>query len=246
MTDERSPRENRVAEWARRAPDAAGANAAMQAATLIVVRDGSHGLETLMLRRSAQLAFVAGTWVFPGGRVESGDAVGLAADDEIGAARRAAVREAREEAGLEIPEDALVAFSHWTPPPVAPKRFLTWFFIARATGGDVAIDRGEIQDHGWMRPADALARRDARDIEILPPTWITLHRLCGYRDAATAIAQSRAAQPERFATRIVPVEGGVVSLYDGDAAYACDDLDRPGSRHRLWMLASGWRYERSA
>ena len=102
MTDETSPRENRVAEWARRAPDAAGANAAMQAATLIVVRDGSHGLETLMLRRSAQLAFVAGTWVFPGGRVESGDAVGLAADDEIGAARRAAVREAREEAGLEI------------------------------------------------------------------------------------------------------------------------------------------------
>jgi 8-oxo-dGTP pyrophosphatase MutT (NUDIX family) len=39
------------------------------AGTVIVLRDGTAGLEVLMLRRAATLAFAAGNWVFPGGRV---------------------------------------------------------------------------------------------------------------------------------------------------------------------------------
>ncbi len=245
MTGERKRHEENLAEWARRPPLAEDANPPVCAATLILVRDGAQGLETLMLRRNSKLAFVGGMWVFPGGRVDPADCAGLVVDDELGAARRAAVREAREEAGLEIHEDALVPFSHWTPPPITPKRFLTWFFITKATGAGVSIDRGEIHDHAWMRPADALARRDAHEIEIVPPTWITLHRLGGYPDAATAIEASRNAEPERFATRIVPIEGGAMALYGGDAAYECDDFDRPGPRHRLRMLPSGWCYERT-
>ena len=75
-------------------------------------------------------------------------------------ARRAAVREAEEECGLVLGVDDLVAVSHWTPPPVTPKRFSTWFFVARAPEGAVTIDDGEIREHMWVSPQDAIAQRD--------------------------------------------------------------------------------------
>src|SRR5947209_1326299 len=82
-----------------------------------------------------------GTWVFPGGRVDEADDH---ADEEV-AARNAAVREAQEEAGLDVDPADLVAFAHWTPPAVSDmKRFSTWFFLAEAPAGAVVIDNGEI------------------------------------------------------------------------------------------------------
>src|SRR5690348_5643849 len=98
------------------------------AATVVVVRDGAAGIEVLLLRRSARPPF-GGMWVFPGGRVEPGDADPSRPMDELAAARRAAVRETREEAGLVLDAATLVPMSHWTPPGITPRRFTTWFFL---------------------------------------------------------------------------------------------------------------------
>ena len=76
------------------------------AATVLLVRDTADGLETLLLRRNSKLGFGGGMWVFPGGRVDPSD---HHADEEV-AARNAAVREAQEEAGLDIDAAGLVAF----------------------------------------------------------------------------------------------------------------------------------------
>ena len=46
---------------------------AIPAATVVVVRDGELGVETLMLRKSPGIGF-GGMWVFPGGRIEAADA----------------------------------------------------------------------------------------------------------------------------------------------------------------------------
>lgn len=43
------------------------------AATVIVVRDGSAGLETFMLQRHLNSDFIGGAYVFPGGSVDEGD-----------------------------------------------------------------------------------------------------------------------------------------------------------------------------
>lgn len=215
-----------------------------EAATVVLLRDGAQGLETLMLRRNSKLAFAGGMWVFPGGRVDPDDRAGLAPDDDLGAARRAAVREALEETGLAIDENGLVAFSHWTPPDVAAKRFLTWFFVAQAPLGEVSIDLGEIHEQAWMSPLDAMRRRNAFEIELLPPTWVTLERLAAFRDVSSALATCRDCTPERFATRIASVPGGGLTIWQGDAAYETGDPDAEGPRHRLWMMPDGWRYER--
>ena len=51
------------------------------AATVVLVRDTEEGPQVLMTKRAAGLSFMAGLWVFPGGRVESADASpGLVSD----------------------------------------------------------------------------------------------------------------------------------------------------------------------
>src|SRR5262245_9009319 len=217
---------------------------AVPAATVVLLRDAPDaGLETLMVRRSSKLEFAGGMWVFPGGRVDPGD---VPSDgDVIEAARRAAVREAREAADLVVDADALVPFAHWVPPPVTAKRFATWFFLGPAPEGAVTVDMGEIRDHRWISPANAITRRDAEEIELAPPTWVTLHRLAGYEDVAAAVADAGAREPEFFETHIARIEGGVAALWEGDAGYDTNDGGAPGARPRLWMLPTGWRYERT-
>jgi 8-oxo-dGTP pyrophosphatase MutT (NUDIX family) len=217
---------------------------AVPAATVVLLRDAPDGgVETLMVRRSSKLEFAGGMWVFPGGRVDPED---VPSDgDVIEAARRAAVREALEEAALVVDGDALVPFAHWVPPPVTAKRFATWFFLGPAPEGAVTVDMGEIRDHRWLEPGNALARRDAEEIELAPPTWVTLHRLAEYPDVGAAVADAHAREPEFFETHIARVEGGAAALWEGDAGYETNDADAPGPRHRLWMSGNGWRYERT-
>jgi len=210
------------------------------AATVVLVRGGDGGVETLMLKKNSELAF-GGMWVFPGGRIDDADREG--AIDIEAAARRAAVREALEEAALVVDQDSLAFVSHWTPPGLAPKRYATWFFVAPAPEGAVAIDMGEIHDEAWMGPADALARRDAGEIELAPPTWVTLHHLSEFDTVETLMADAHARIPVYYETVMAKSDLGLAALWVGDAGYETGDLDAPGPRHRLWMTGNEWRLE---
>lgn len=214
------------------------------AATVIVLREVSaRGLEVLLVQRAGELAFHGGAWVFPGGRVERED---LAGGDELSGARMAGVRETREEAGLSLEPDALVPFSHWTTPEGRPRRFSTWFFLAEiAPHFEVVVDGGEIHAHRWLTPEAALVLRAEGQIDLPPPTFVSLSVLTRCARVADALALARAQEPPVFAPRPRDLDDGVVSLFPGDAAYEGGELTAAGARHRLWMLASGYRYERS-
>lgn len=260
MSDDAAPKWTPVA-----APpdlDPATIAPAVPAATTVLLRDGRDGLEVLLVQRNAKLSFAGGMWVFPGGRLDPADyADGMPArattadasdpaEAELftAAARRAARREAREEVDLDVDEAGLVWFSHWTPPAMSKKRFATWFFAGHAPEGHVTVDGGEIHDHQWVAPADALDKRNRQELELGPPTWITLEQLKPFATAAHALASFAAAGPEYFQTQIAMVDGGAVALYHGDAALADPagiDPHRDGPRHRLWILEDGWRYERT-
>ena len=172
------------------------------AATVVLLREAAGALEVLLLRRNSQLAFHGGAWVFPGGRIDPQDA-GVGGDE--GAARRAAAREAREEAGLEIDPAALVQISHWTTPEGQPKRFATWFFVGKADATQVRVDGGEIHEHAWLTPSAALAAQRAREIELPPPTFVTLSTLVAQRRAEDALVTARATAPLVYLPRLVRV-----------------------------------------
>ncbi|MFN8034721.1 MAG: NUDIX domain-containing protein [Acidimicrobiia bacterium] len=212
------------------------------AATVVLLRDTADGIETLVLLRNSKLAFAGGMWVFPGGRVDDDDRGGGA--DALEAARRAAVREAAEEAGLEVDAAALVPYSHWCPPAVASKRFATWFFLAPAPGGSVVVDDGEITDHIWVPPDQGLRLRDQGEIELAPPTWVTLYELSKFATVADALVAARDQEPEFFETRVAVAGDTIVAIWHGDAGYETADVDAPGARHRLDMAPTGWRYRR--
>lgn len=82
-------------------------DAPIPAATVILLRDEPQ-FEALMIARAERSSFAGGALVFPGGRVDPGDAhpqwpehsAGLSPDPAIAAAQVAAIREAFEEAGV--------------------------------------------------------------------------------------------------------------------------------------------------
>jgi 8-oxo-dGTP pyrophosphatase MutT (NUDIX family) len=214
------------------------------AATVVLLRDAGGDCEVLLVRRNAQLSFHGGAWVFPGGRIDAADFAG-GSDDIVAAARRAAVREAREEAGLLLQPDALVLISRWITPLPLPKRFDTWFFAAQGDDAPVEIDGAEIHDHRWMAPRAALAAQRAGEIELPPPTFVTITSVARHQRAAEALAAFARGPVETFEPRLYSIEGGAVTLYANDVAYDTGDLDRPGARHRLSMREQGWEYLRS-
>ena len=184
------------------------------AATLMLVRDGADGLEVLMVARAREVEFASGALVFPGGRVEPGDAALAPGDEPLGAFRVAAIREAWEESGVllahppgpGIPADgaflrhlhacgvrpdhaALTHFAHWVTPEHSPKRFDTHFFLARAPENQQAVHDGhEAVEAIWIKPEAALLDADAGRRTLVFPTRLNLMRLARERMADAAIA----------------------------------------------------------
>jgi 8-oxo-dGTP pyrophosphatase MutT (NUDIX family) len=227
------------------------------AATVVALRDGPDGTEVLLLRRQRGGAF-SGMWVFPGGKVEAGDAetAGIGAPDgialgalgpeqEIAVAREAAVREAMEEAQLVLAADALHVHSYWLPPAEAPRRFSTWFFVAPAgSAGDIVVDRTEVHEHRWVTPAAAMEERAAGTLALAPPTWVTLWQIGQHPDVASVMAEAAARSPLRFETRVWGGDDGTALVWEGDAGYDDGDLGRVGGRRRLWVADDRpWRLE---
>ncbi|GHD07248.1 hypothetical protein GCM10007052_02860 [Halioglobus japonicus] len=213
------------------------------AATVILLRDGEGGMETLMLRKNSKIAF-GGMWVFPGGRIDPEDGAEEDAIEER--ARIAAAREAMEEAALDVPPADMTMISHWTPPPMGNRRFATWFFVTPAPSGEVTIDDGEIKDSQWLTGAQALAQHRAGEIELVPPTYVTLCLLSRYNSVAQAMADFVPLEPRYYRTKISACGEDLVSMWEGDAGYDAGEADTPGPRHRLTMKkAGGFEFDES-
>lgn len=198
--------------------------------TVVLLRDGAEGVETLLIRRPDRGSF-AGAWVFPGGMVEDIDAA--EGEPEHATAARAAARESEEEVGLH--PSGLTALSCWVPPIEAPKRVRTWFFLAAAPTGEVRAAPGEVMETAWLSPAEALRRHGAGEMTLFPPTWVTLHTLSGHRTVAQAF--DAVGTPELYATYL---------LGDGVFAWAGDAQHPSGGSglHRIETSVRPWSYTR--
>ncbi|MBI2763818.1 MAG: NUDIX hydrolase [Chloroflexi bacterium] len=183
----------------------------MPAATVVLLRAGPGGLEVLLTRRPATMAFAPDVHVFPGGRLDPSDrmanhplARGLTARDA--AARLggtlapaaalahfvAAVRETLEETGIEVAARSLVPLSRWVTPASLVRRFDVRFFAAGVPADtDIRAPSSEVAASRWLTPADALAEaRDGR-LAMLLPTLVTFEQLMGHVDLASVRATLR-------------------------------------------------------
>jgi 8-oxo-dGTP pyrophosphatase MutT (NUDIX family) len=204
----------RLAAQARRFAESGSAPAEPRlAATVLLLRSVDGGVEVYLQRRASGMAFASGMYAFPGGTVDRADldGPGLAGgwparlgrpEREAWAVVRAAVRELAEETAVRLAAGDLVPWSRWITPVFEPRRYDTYFFLARLPDGQEPADvSGEADRTLWLSPSEAVARVDAGEIVMLPPTMVTLHQLAGHRsvDAALAAGASRDA-----ATPIVP------------------------------------------
>ena len=173
------------------------------AATVILLRRGGRhserDLEVLLVRRNPGARFMPGVWVFPGGAVDADELLdGVSGGDtdvdadEL-AHRAAALRELHEEAGIELARDAeLVPWSRWITPEPVPIRFDTRFYVALAPPHSPPKPDGlETVDAAWMNPADALARGEAGEIELVFPTIKHLEALLPFANADEALVAAR-------------------------------------------------------
>jgi 8-oxo-dGTP pyrophosphatase MutT (NUDIX family) len=221
--------------------------AAIPAATTVILRDRTAGLEVLILRKNSGITF-GGMWVFPGGRIDDADR--LAEPAPIAAAAFAAARETREETGLDCPAPSLIPFAEWTPPPSRHKRFQTWFFATSVSADEpVIIDGAEVIDHQWARPEAILEQHASGHIDLTPPTWVTVHALTRHPSSRDALRSLGSGGIERFSSHARKVsDTTAVVMWHGDAGYEDFDPHKPGPRHRLTMVSDGDRrrytYER--
>ena len=217
---------------------------AKPSASVALVRDGDAAIEVLLVRRNDKVVFHGGAWVFPGGRVDDTDRK-LPDDGHQLVARRAAVREAHEETGLIVDGNDMVQFAHWTTPIQLPKRFSTWFFVVPYRGEDmVKVDESEIVDARWITVQAALAERDAGEIELPGPAYISLLGFRHFTRVDELMSATAAAPVQAFVPRLVKGDDFRCAVYAEDAAYESLDLDQPGPRHRLMMHKTDWSYVR--
>ncbi len=224
----------------------AGENEALPtpSATVILLRDGEDGPETLLLHRIPGQDPFAGAWVFPGGAVESADGAVPPGAAWPPAARQAAVRELREETGLALAPEDLVPFAQWTSPTTMPRRFLTWFFLAGAPEGVIRLNRREVDAFRWIAPQHVLADHRSRAMTLFPPTWVSLHELAAADSVGGALEKYARRAPAVFAPRVGRWRDALCFFYQEDTAYSDLDAERCGPRHRLRVQADGWHYTR--
>lgn len=185
------------------------------AASIILLRDDP--LEVLMIRRHERSSFAPDVWAFPGGVLEESDR-NAGRGILLNAMRIAAARELFEETGISLGSpldlERLVWTSHWITPVAMPKRFDTYFFLARVGRDTVTtLQKSEAVDSIWISPAGAVQRYMAGSFPLVFPTLKNLEAIVGFRSASELIESRRKAEipttrplliDENGQTKIVP------------------------------------------
>ncbi len=149
---------------------------------------------------------------------------------EINGGRKGLLAVCREE-GLVLAADTVHYVSHWITPELAPKRYDTRFFVTAAPSGQVAHhDDGDTIATIWVRPNDALARFEAGEIELLPPTIDNLENLALHTSTEEVMAWAQAMTDVATILPIVLIEDGrLLVLRPGDDGYEQALEDRMAS-----------------
>jgi 8-oxo-dGTP pyrophosphatase MutT (NUDIX family) len=118
--------------------------------------------------------------------------------------------------GLVLRTDLLGTWDGWLTPVFEPKRYRTWFFVARLPEGqltrDVSTESSEVT---WLPARDAAAGADAGEVMMLPPTYLTCLEIGEYAEPADVLAAADGRSVEMFTPSVeVLGEGFTLSMPD--------------------------------
>ena len=203
------------------------------ASTIMLARDYQGELEILLLKRNKALAFAGGLWVFPGGKIEPSEIE--QSENDLDAARLAAVRETKEESNIDIEPNDLIFFRHWTTPVIQPRRYATWFFFGAIDSkfSEVTVDDSEIKEHLWISPQAALDELRNGKLAMMPPTLMSLQLIRKCKSVKEAKELLQKEEPIFILPVLKPQGTKMICIYKGDAGYSSGDIDVEGARHRL-------------
>jgi 8-oxo-dGTP pyrophosphatase MutT (NUDIX family) len=156
-------------------------------------------------------------------------------DDRAGAAREAVSKDERpfldlvRELDLRLDLDALTVFARWITPNVMPKRFDTWFYLARANSDQLAVcDGWETVDVEWIAPDEAIRLAAAGERTVIFPTRMNLQLLAEASDSPDAIGRAMARTLVPVEPKVERRESGSVLVIPPDAGYGAVVEPMPG------------------
>jgi 8-oxo-dGTP pyrophosphatase MutT (NUDIX family) len=126
-----------------------------------------------------------------------------------------------EKEDLELACDQLVPFAHWITPEMMPKRFDTYFYIAKAPEDHIAIhDGSESVDSVWISPQDALEGAQSGKYTIIFPTRVQIEMIAESDSVQAAIDASKARNIVTVLPWVESEEGTNFICIPDDAGYA--------------------------
>lgn len=95
--------------------------------------------------------------------------------------------------GLRLRVDLLRFIAHWVTPPGQARRYDTRFYLAPTPPhASAAPDGTEIVAADWVIPSAAIAKHEAGELPMLPPTLGALHWLAPHASVRAAVAAADA------------------------------------------------------
>jgi len=106
-------------------------------------------------------------------------------------------------AGCTLELVALIPYARWLAPAVIARRFDTYFFVARAEGGEAEVDSTESAALLWLTAPDALAAGHP----LMFPTARTLERLAAHPSFEATQAHLATVTLRPLAPEVLVIEG---------------------------------------
>ncbi|MCG8150979.1 NUDIX hydrolase [Pimelobacter simplex] len=121
-----------------------------------------------------------------------------------------------DQRGLVLRTDLLGIWSGWLTPVFEPKRYRTWFFVARLPEGQVTRDvSSESSEVVWIPAAEAADQADRGELAMLPPTYLTCLEVGTHATPDDVLAASTSRTVEMFTPSVEPLgEGFTLSMPD--------------------------------
>lgn len=146
-----------------------------------------------------------------------------------------------DEFELTLDLDRISPYTRWVTPEVERRRYDTRFFLAVTPPDQQAQhDERETTAGAWLRPADALARGQAGEIQLPPPTLRTLENLAEFGSIGAAVAEAERRPPPLIRPVFRDEQGLPVLALPGDPHHPEGERALPGPTRFVLMDGRWW------